>query len=676
MADFQPGNGLNKTTANPSKPHSTFNLSYYNGLTPRFGVNTPIAALEVVPADGEAGRFSISPSCQTRSYTLKAPMFGDIKKHVAFYQVPLQSILPNNWEKIVKNASHGTDVQGESDSSTLVSALDGVNCVVSNFASRIVNSFLEDYSTFKTRISQYQGAGPNGYSSVISDTLKFVARWEMFFSHGSLLSQLGVHYGHLLKFEKVPQGSTYPTLTYTFDGLCQGLLNALSPFRFSIVDDDGTASISGSGASHIRAALDFIRSHSGPCVCTFETLDSSPIAFSVSDIRCRAMFSDVDSEPLNYGRCVAYQIVNAHFYTNDRIDYINTADLYRQYIGSICSLYEGPLPFIYNGVSCFYDWLSGIFMNSFLSAGLSYANDSFWSEIFPYFNAIFGHNYSLRFLDYFTGARPRNLAISGPNTPTNVQVENNSVDVINITRSLVAQRFLNAVARVPSNIEDYGEKILGRKPSYDWHNPKYLFSYDENLFTSEIENTGAAQQSNPNSVTSVLRGQSRNLQFDIQIDRHSWIIGIETYDFRRFYFTTQARNTMAIDRFDMFVPELQYIGDQELRLSELIAGAPKEQPFGYTLRDMQFKQLFDECSGGFVENLPGWLFSFDPSKFSSREASELAISPEYIRSKPTELDRFYLSLTGLTLASYFHFIELWHFDIKASRPMIAAPQIL
>lgn len=131
------------------------------------------------------------------------------------------------------------------------------------------------------------------------------------------------------------------------------------------------------------------------------------------------------------------------------------------------------------------------------------------------------------------------------------------------------------------------------------------------LFTSEVENTGAGQLSDPNSVTSVLRGRAGNLMFEINnVDRYSYIVGIENFDIRRFYYTTQEKNTMAIDRFDMFIPELQYLGDQSVKLSELVAGTEKDMPFGYQLRDMQYKQAFDECAGGFVENLPvGYLSS-------------------------------------------------------------------
>lgn len=668
MPNPQAGNSLNMTTANPSKPHSRFNLNKKFGLTPVFGRNTPFFGLEVVPGDGP---IRILPSCETRSYTLKAPVFGDVKKHVAFYQVPLQCILPFNWEKIVVNPSHGSDVQGSSTSTNIVPCLDGVNCVISDFVGRLVTPFLNDFNTIKA--TDVSTISPKDY---IFRILHFVIKWENFLSHGSLLSHFGIHYGDVFTFyHNIPSEEN---LKYTFDSYCQYLLSCIENLRFRVTDDDGTSSITGAGAFHIRRVLDFMRTHALPAKITY--LGSTSISLpSLSNWNVTHVASVDYTEPLNYGRLCAYQIVNAHYYTNDRIDYIYTADLYRQYIGSFINDSYGASTFTYNGISCQYDFLSGFYFSdiirTFFDTSITESSESY-SIVYPIIFAVFGFNNSLRYLDYFTGARPRNLAISGPNTPTNVAVENNSVDVVNITKSIVAQRFLNAVARVPQNIEDYSEKILGRKPSYDWHNPKYLFSYDMNLFTQEVENTGAGQLSDANSVTSVLRGRSGDLEFTVDIDRHSYIIGIESFDVERFYHSTQDRNTMAIDRFDMFVPELQYIGDQELKRSELIAGSVKDMPFGYTLRDMQFKQLFNDCAGGFVENLPGWLFKFNIDDFNYRDANELQIGPEFIRSKPTELDEFYLSLTGLTLASYFHFIEVWSIRVSADRPMIAAPNIL
>lgn len=52
------------------------------------------------------------------------------------------------------------------------------------------------------------------------------------------------------------------------------------------------------------------------------------------------------------------------------------------------------------------------------------------------------------------------------------------------------------------------------------------------------------------------------------------------------------------------------------------------------------------------------------------------IDPDYIRSRNTELDRFYTQITGFSLGSYFHFIIKNTNSQNASRPMAFAPSIL
>lgn len=668
MSSNQEGRQINTATQGPKIPHSHFTLNKRIGVTSKFGVNEPIYCSEFVTDDGP---ITIQPECDIRSYTLKAPMIGTIQKHISAYQVPFQAILPFNWDKIVKNPTRGTDTVGDSEVEGLVPCLDGVNTVISSFASKLWSAFVNDFTGYKSDWPSAPTDSESLISQFISETLFFVLKYELFYSQGSLISRLGAHFGANVYF--VLQGQKD---RLSFDQFCELLLSNLLCFSFGVVDDDATNSVPvNSGVKHVRRVLDFMRSHKGPFRFTSPTFIGPQPSFDIEKVTCSVYVQSGDSEPYNYGRCCAYQLVNAHFFTNGKIDYINTADLYRQYICSFIDSTFGFASFVYNGVSCQYDYLSGYFVDKFfqnyLNLSLSDSED-FYYIFYPYISAIFGFNYSLRYMDYFVGSRPKNLALGD----TSIRVVDNTVDVVNVTKNIVKQRFLNAVARVPSTIEDYSAKILGRRLEYDYHNPKYLFSFDANVFTSEVENTADAQMQDENSVTAVMRGSFKNHQFTFSVDRYSYVILMEYSDFARFYYTTQDRKTMAIDRFDMFVPELQYIGDQELRRSELLAGAPKEMPFGYTLRDMQFKQEVDECSGGFVDFLPGWLFKYNPFDRYEGNLNELVISPEFIRSQPTELDDFYLKLTNMSLAGYFHFIEMWNIKISAKRPMAYAPQIL
>lgn len=670
MASNQEGRQINSAVQGPKIPHSHFTLNKRIGITSKFGVNEPIFASELVSDDGP---ITIEPNCDIRSYTLKAPMIGTIQKHISAYQVPIQSILPLNWDKIVKNPSRGTDVVGETDVQGLVPCLDGVNTVISSFASKLWTAFISDFNAYKSAWPDAPSSGEENIKNFLNHTLWFVLKYELFYSQGSLISRLGAHFGANVHFNLTGMKDKL-----SFDRFCELLLSNVSRYSFGVVDDDASNSVPvNSGVKHVRRVLDFMRSHKGPFRITSPTYIGPKPSFDIENVTCSTYVTPNDSEPYNYGRCCAYQLCNAHFFTNGKIDYINTSDLYRQFVSSLISSSYGPTSetFDYNGANTQFDYLSGHYISrcfgDFLDIGIVSVDDIFCSY-YALMSAIFGFNYSLRYMDYFVGARPKNLAVGD----TSIRVDNNQVQVVDVTKNIVKQRFLNAVARVSNTIEEYSNKILGKRLEYDYHNPKYLFSFDANVFTSEVENTGDAQVTDENSVTAVMRGNFKNHQFTFSVDRHSYVILIEYTDFARFYYTTQDRKTMAIDRFDMFVPELQYVGDQELRRSELLAGANKELPFAYTLRDMQFKQEVDECSGGFVDFLPGWLFKYNPFERYEGDLNNLVISPEFIRSQPTELDDFYLKLSNMSLAGYFHFIEMWDIKISANRPMAYAPQIL
>lgn len=86
---------------------------------------------------------------------------------------------------------------------------------------------------------------------------------------------------------------------------------------------------------------------------------------------------------------------------------------------------------------------------------------------------------------------------------------------------------------------------------------------------------------------------------------------------------------------------------------------------------MEFKQRYNQCAGGFVENLPGFAFVAVDER-----GSKSVITPDFIRSVCSEFDDFYVSLTGYSNGSYWHFIVDNYNDCSGSRPMAYAPSIL
>lgn len=667
MAEIISGDAMNRQGARPNHSHSTFDLSRRIFMTPRFGVYTPCHVMDCVPDDGPIKHRAIDV---TRSYTLKAPLMQDIKLKKDYFLVPMEAILPLNWDKIYVNPVKGDDV----DASL-------VNTVIPNFYRRLCNYLNSGLSYIVENWDSEDSL------SSVENLFRWLLSAEMFLSNGSLLAHLGSRYS-TCRLQNVDSNAMV-TFDDFFDTICSNFISALLPvvsggsFRVQDITSSLFRDIPIS-ASGLRELLDFYREH--PNFETFiydETFTIYTLSVDYADIVEGSAFvvlpigvsTSDKSLPLNYSRCCAYQIACAHFFTNDKVDYIYSANLYREYIASLVRVINPDtfsVTFSFNGLEFGYDYLSGYVIDSVFSYLFEDVTDVMWPTYFALFSAIFGFNRSLRYQDYFVGGKTQPLAVGD----VNVSVNNNLVSVVDVTRNQAKQRFLNNVNRVGQKLEDYIRGIFGNKVAEDWHNPKWLSHTEDVIYAVEVENTGEAQQTEANSVTSVIRGNSSNYEFTIQIDRPCIVIGIEYFDIRRAYVTASDRQTFAVDRFDMFLPDMQFIGDQPIYLSELFQSADGKN-FAYQFRDMQYKQSFDVALGGFVGHLPGYAFVYNPSSLvDSALQEDLKISPDFIRSKPSELDEFYLSLTGYSMGTYFHFIQKIDNNVIATRPMVAKPNIL
>lgn len=404
---------------------------------------------------------------------------------------------------------------------------------------------------------------------------------------------------------------------------------------------------------------------------------------------------------LNLSRVLAYQMACWHFYSNSSIDFIYTAELFRSYISSFVAAQVTPFSgstlsnanrlFTWNGRSLPYDWLSGHILNfGFFYENLSsspvvinvvysqlYATSSFvgLNRSLSLFAAIFSYRKSLRYADYFVGSRPRPLAPIN----TDVSVNNNMVSVIDITRNIQAQRFANAVMRSRQKIEDYVKLTTGRAPAPDYHNPFYLSDESQVIFGDDVQNTSTAQQTDANSRTANFASSPSPYVYTFHNDdNHPCVyLQIVSYDVRRAYSRTIERQFMHINRYDMFNPSFQFIGDQPVYAMELgyiPAGQTPPSIFSYQTRDIEYKERYDQVSGGAVENLPGWFITDrDQAAFGGQN---FVLNPDFIRSHSFEFDRYFLSLTGYSLGSYFHFIVDTQNNVSAKRQMAVDPQIL
>lgn len=417
---------------------------------------------------------------------------------------------------------------------------------------------------------------------------------------------------------------------------------------------------------------------------------------------------DQHSKRVNLLRLAAYQVVCAEFYTSDTVDDVYSARLYHQNMRSLLlasglsgGYMDSYLPaasmyFWYNGTRIEYDVFSGYFVNSIINgvalneavtnlvqapAALlvllppTIANDQnnvAAIATFGYLHNLFGFQRSLKFQDYFVGARTRPLAVG--DVTVGVDTGSNTVDVIDVSKKIQVQRFLNQVNRIGRKFSDYVRGILGDKPMPDAHDPIFLGHVVDTIGAEETANTGDAQYETASGITSKFRSNSNRYGFDVHVAEPSILVGILNYDIPRVYSSVTDREVYHLDRYEFFNPYMQFVGDQEVFVDELEPGSAGN--FAYQIRYAEYRQRVDRAVGGFDGYLPGYAKVIDSDDIRNIYTRSLTLGSDFIRSRMSDIDEFYLSLTGFSLASYFHFIDRIDMSVTARRPMAFAPSIL
>lgn len=692
------GNAQNEAGGSVPRNRSRFPLSESFFTTERFADYNPCFVMEAVSGD----KITLNQPHQVRTYTLKAPLLQNILKKKDYFQVPMQAILPLNWEKFYTNPVIGDDVPL------------GVGTGIPNFWGRLLRVFNTDLQALETALS---GTSETNVQK-LARILKFLVFYEMFYSNGSLMKNLRIGSNAYLPISRIVTGTggTPINRDSDFDELFDVLIRTLvSPGanrvdRFNITIGNNTYDVelylveligtNNSGSNPIigiRECLELLRDNLvftvNSVVVTGTPFAQSATAVGLFSVNVSkvpiAPTSNPDFKtqgvPLNLARLWAYQICVAHYYSNDHIDVLYSAELYRQYISSLYrsefnsqTLVSTSFTFVYNGVNYLYDSLSAFISNRMLTVSSAgnfttafYSVFSRGASNLSYFVSLLGFKKSLRFMDYFTGSRSRPLAIGD----ANVDTSGSSVGVLDIARKFQATRFYNAINRSGRKFSAYMQELFGIVPKPDYHNPFYLAHTSDVVGSDEVQNTGDAQQSENNSITSIMRSNASRYAFSFEPDRDCIIIGISYYDLPRVYTRATERQNFYLDRMDMFNPFMQYIGDQSIFNAELGTPTPDLQPFSYTNRDMEYKQRFNMSAGAFCAfgtQLDKWFFPAD----ILRRWFGTNIGSSFIRSFNSEFDRFYISLNGYALGTYFHFIVRYDDRCDASRPMAYAPGIM
>lgn len=628
---------------------SNFDLSHHHMTTLRFGEIAPFFNLEAVNND----KITLRSQHDLSTFTLKSPILSNIRMRKDYFSVPMESILPFNWDKIITNPLFGDDV--DADSCNCVVDLSNLKPLFDSIASNITTT------AYTTK--------PLGFLNALSIL-------ELFFSKGSLLARFGYNFSNLVKVK-------YGGKTYDIDSFVDLIYNMIFTNSGSIniqyFNDEYqviTKSFPVNESTDVRIFHDFVLTHVLDASQVVNIFEEETPQFSTIEFQYLLGAPDASNSyytKYNIAPVAAYQLCCAHFMSNDKVDYIYSAELYRQLMHSLSDDYDQT--FVYNGVRTPYDYLSGYFINNCLSFIDGNTDDNKAIKGMLYIQNLLGFRRSLRYVDYFTSAKTHPLALGD----TSVQVSTtDKVDVVDITRNIQIQRFLNFANRAGRKFEEYISKLNGKYVAPDYHNPQYLGGTIDRIYNSKVENTSNDQFIKANSVTSTFGANSENFAFSFDCDRPSIILGLVSFDIVRAYANSVRRDSQHIDRFDYFNPFLQHIGDQQIYGFEYLAnpqGLFRAGNYGYTTRHAEYKEEVSRADSGFIDgSLPSWAFVNKPIEWLTEDS--VFISPEAIRSYPEELDDYFLSLPYVGNSKYFHFIVDFFNSCEAIRPMIKKPEIL
>lgn len=658
--------GENSVNSPKPRTHSTsnkFNNSYPHITTARYGTVTPFYVANTV----EKETHPLYSSHEVRAETMVSPRFGEIKMKKSYFDVPIRSIYPLNYDLMKVPPVEGDDIN---DLTTPNRAF-----IPGQFF-KTLESILRNFDSSQIVDS------PDYYIPIYIQMLFFL---EKFFSRASLFDYLGCHLSsvfHVYYAHSNPIG-WHSSFDKFFEAVCDRYFNSSEYYTIKIIDKQTNKvyvpySDEKTGVSATRVPIHYI----------LELLRDNIFNYNISfvaqgdlefDIQNDAYFPTMfagcqiqwdESNPLNIERIIAYQLVCAEYFSDDHIDDIYSTDKFRnmlRYYFDLLYVDQGMSPptFILNGLRYQYDVFSSVYWKDFTSFMSSYGIEMF-PESINYIFILLTKRHSLRFEDYFVGGRLHPLAQGDVNTP----VINGNVNAYEVARSMVFTRFLNSVNLSGPEFDNYSKDILDNDAPPRQDVPKFLGMTMSNVGSYEVENTSSSDQG---KLVTNIRSTDERFAFDVTLDHDSIILGLVTFEARRMYSKTVDRFFYHIDRYDYFNPMLQHMGDQSISLAELRAGSPFDNNFAYGVSDGEYKQRFGVVSGGIVDFLPSWTMVTDTDDSYDSEDN---LNSSYIRSKDVEFDRFFGSLTNNSDAGYFHFVLYFNNQTEPIKPMIVAPEIL
>lgn len=670
----KPTKAVNQVSTSVRLTHNTFDNSFFNFTTQRYGLYHPFWWKNCVAGDNEP----FSNSHNVRSLPYASPILSPMKLNKDYFQVPMYAIQPNTWDYIFKTPTQGDDVPFDAQDLFPFNT-DGRNISFSE----LLSSFIDNASNY---VAYDDSAGPQFILGLMT--------FENFFSSGSLMYNMGFKFnpvfidadGNKFSFDEVFDSyfAVYDfLLTLSLDdpdspsGKRTVSFATYSAFNADYYVDKFTiASLIRSFYSDI---IDFAtaRSDDFPSY-TVDFVYSYDAGLPTTSLDCIRMDT-----------ILAYQLACAQYYVNPRVDFLYNAQLYRDNFIQLLRNAESVLTpdgislssFDYNGLPVLYDYFSLHYFSyvtrflytaiiESLEEGDRFELSEFIALTTPIFY-LFGYREQLRFGNYLTDSRTQALGYGEAGSDV-VSVNDDGVSVTDLSQKLVLNRFRSAVAHLDNSSEDYLKTMFDEDLPPDYHFPKFVAHSEFGVAGDEVNNTSSDNQGN---IVTNLKSGDDTAEFNIVISIPSILIGISYISIPELYSQIKERHYFHADRYDMFQPMLQYLGDQEVYNREVSDTIPNPaDSYAYVSRNGEYKQRLSQVSGAFLTSLRSWVFTVDLPEFAD-SSPRLAFtqSPIAIRSHDFEFNRFLSRTTGVSLGTGFHFIMQYNNKNVDNRPMDVNP---
>lgn len=698
-----------------NKVHSRnrFDLSYQNLMSLRFGEVRPFFHQQCINDD----TISFSNSSELWSMQMKSPLMSNFVAYKDYFYIPMKAILPNAWEAWKNNPVQEDDVPDDAYcnfglgalsrlATNLVTAysIPSKETIASVGSSLCALLFLYHFFSHNALPIQL-GINYTTCWSFMSKDDAFQKGSDQYPSFDQLLEIIfsGADLDATPFQPKGPTIEDYEPIGFT---LSTGFFNTStgsSKVFLPIFEPNDSCNRYRFNAANYRQALQIIQKdiHLGinPCP-TGDAIASNRKVISLIVAGYKLLFdpdyeanggkirrpgylvnyystSDKSYTP-DFSPVYAYHLVGSQFYTNDQVDKIYTSVDYilnfsNFFIDSSSARFSST--FDYNGHSIEYDVFSYNIMSKVL-ARITPTNVWSYSAslAFPYCSGLFLSLISLwtpfeslRFGDYYVGARLNPLAL-GADPNSYAPVISSEVKALDMVQAMSYLNYYNDIQKLGPTAWIQENGVFGDFPQSLDPMPRFISRSKVNIGEQQIENTSSE---NTGDIVTRSRSSDSSYGFSCDISESAIILGLISFDVPRIYQNVSDRLSFVKDRFDIFNPYFQNIGDQALLMSEINLNGSGNiyQALGWQLRNTEYKQRVSVASGAFAGNyfLPSWAMVSDNRGFTLNEVN--------IRNHDYELDRFFVSLPNWTNSGYFHFYCRFYNRCEMVRAMQSKPDI-